>query len=249
MFAWGVREGHLAATPFKFGTETVIHLDPETARDKRFESEDDEARVLQAATPHLRDVIIAMLDTCCRPGELLSLQGKDVDLERREITIRRTKAKTRRARLAPISSRLLALLEMRRLSSSGEALGPEAHVFGDEVGRRRKSVRTAWENACETAGLKGFHLGDLRHEAASRFEEAGVPVSHVSKLLGHGSLMTTTRYLSRTRRMIHQAVRKLEDSRGKSDPLASSLRDPTDSAPSGARTSRLPNTDKPLTTQ
>ncbi len=190
-----------------------------------------------------------MLDTCCRPGELLSLQWKDVDLERREITIRRTKAKTRKARLAPISSRLLAVLEMRRLSPSGEALSPEAYVFDDAIGRRRKSVRTAWENVCETAGLQGFHLGDLRHEAASRFEEAGVPVSHVSKLLGHGSLTTTTRYLSRTRRMIHQAVQKLEDSRADFDPLASSLQDPTAPTPSGARTSRRPNADKPLTTQ
>ena len=188
MFAWGVREGHLKATPFKVGTETAIGLDPETARDKRFESEDDETRVLQAATPHLRDVIIAMLDTCCRPGELLSLQWKDLNLERREMTIRRTNAKTRKARLVPISARLLAVLEMRRLSPSGEAFGPEAYVFGDEIGQRRKSVRADWENACETAGLKDFHLGDLRHETASRFEEADVPVSHISKLLGHDAL-------------------------------------------------------------
>ncbi len=249
MFAWGVREGHLLATPFKVGTETVIRLDPETARDRRFQHEDDEVRLLQAATPHLRDLIIAMLDTCCRPGELLSLQWGDVDFGRREIAIRRTKAKTRRARLAPISSRLLAVLEMRRLSPSGQVFGSDAYVFGDEVGQRRKSVRTAWENASEVAGLKGFHLGDLRHEAASRFEEAGVPVSHVSKLLGHGSLTTTTRYLSRTRRMMHQAVQKLEDAQGKSDPFASYLQDPSGSIALGAATPRRPTADKPLTDQ
>lgn len=31
----------------------------------------DEARPLEAADPHLRAIIVAMLDTCCRPGELL----------------------------------------------------------------------------------------------------------------------------------------------------------------------------------
>ena len=147
----------------------------------------------------------------------------------------------------PISSRLLAVLEMRRVSLSGEAFGPDAYVFGDEVGQRRKSVRTAWENASKAAGFKSFHLGDLRHEAASRFEEAGVPVSHVSKLLGHGSLATTTRYLSRTRRMIHQAVQKLEDAQGKSDPFASSLQDPVGTAAHSAATPRRRNADKPLT--
>jgi integrase len=54
-----------------------------------------------------------------------------------------------------------------------------------------KSIRAAWENATEAAGLKGFQLGDLRHEAGSRFEEAGVPVSNVSRLLGHTNLSTT----------------------------------------------------------
>lgn len=39
-----------------------------------------------------------MLETCCRPGEILSLQWQDVDLETRELTIRAEKAKTRRAR-------------------------------------------------------------------------------------------------------------------------------------------------------
>jgi integrase len=48
-----------------------------------------------------------MLETCCRPGEILSLQWRDVDLAAREITIRAEKAKTRRARRLPISSRLL----------------------------------------------------------------------------------------------------------------------------------------------
>jgi len=52
-----------------------------------------------------------MLETFCRPGEILSLQWQDVDLETRELTIRAEKAKTRRAWRLPISSRLLAVLE------------------------------------------------------------------------------------------------------------------------------------------
>jgi integrase len=73
-----------------------------------------------------------------------------------------------------------------------------------------KSVRTAWENACDRAGLTGLQLRDLRHEAGSRFEEAGVPVTLVSKILGHNNLTTTSRYLNIHLRGLHAAMDKLE---------------------------------------
>lgn len=229
MFAWGVRERLIPSTPFKVSTETVIKLDPETPRERRFRSDDDEEALLLAANPHLRAVIIAMLDTCCRPGELLSLQWRDVDLERRQLVVRPEKTKTRRGRLLPISSRLQSTLQMRRLGPDGKELPEDAFVFGDAVGNRTLSIRTAWENAREAAGLGDFHLADLRHEAASRFEEAGVPTTYVSKFLGHRNLTTTTRYLNTTVRGLRLAVEKLEAEKKKPRPLANGLQ--TDNPP------------------
>jgi integrase len=133
-----------------------------------------------------------------------------VDLETRELTIRAEKAKTRRARRLPISSRLLAILEMRRLDPMAKPFPPDAYVFGNRVGKRITSIRTAWENAREAAGLKGFQLRDLRHEAASRFEEAGVLTTDVSKFLGHRNLSTTTRYLNTTSRRLRLALLRVE---------------------------------------
>jgi integrase len=210
MFAWGVRAGYLERSPFKIGTEPAIALDREIPRDKRFEQDEDEEKLLRAANPHLRGVIIAMLDTACRPGEILSVQWKDVNLPRKEMVIRAEKSKTRTARLVPLSTRLLATLEMRRLDPAGQDHKPEAYVFGDALGQRVKSVRTAWVNACEAAGVKNFQLRDLRHESGSRFDEAGVPISYVSKLLGHTNLTTTSRYLNIHRRGLHSAMAKLE---------------------------------------
>jgi len=93
---------------------------------------------------------------------------------------------------------------------AGQPLPSDAYVFGDAIGRRAKSVRTAWENACQKAGLSGLQLRDLRHEAGSRFEEAGVPVTLVSKILGHTNLTTTSRYLNIHLRGLHAAMEKLE---------------------------------------
>jgi integrase len=173
-----------------------------------------------------------MLETCCRPGEILSLQWQDVDLETRELTIRAEKAKTRRARRLPISSRLLAVLEMRRLDPSGKAFPPDAYVFGNRLGKRATSIRTAWENARDAAGLQGFQLRDLRHEAASRFEEAGVLTTDVSKFLGHRNLSTTTRYLNTTSRRLRLALMRVEEAqKARSASLANSCKDAQENTP------------------
>jgi integrase len=212
MFNWGIRRGYIERSPFKIGTEPAIALDREIPRDRRFQNDDDEQKLLDACDSHLRAVVTALLDTACRLGEILSLQWRDVDLERRELTIRAEKTKTRTARIVPISTRLLATLEMRKLDPAGQQFGADAYVFGNEIGEQVESLRIAWETAREKAGLPDLQLRDLRHEAGSRFDEAGVPVNYVSKILGHASLTTTTRYLNIQRRGLHLAMTKLEDS-------------------------------------
>jgi integrase len=187
-----------------------ISLEWEPGRHQRFQHEEDETRLLEAASPHLHDVIVALLETTCRPGEILSLQWADVNLLQRDLLIRAGKAKTRRDRLMPVSQRLLAVLEMRRLDPSGHEFPPDAYVFGDALGRRVRSVRRDWAAARDKAGLHHWHLADLRHESSSRFEQAGVPVSTVSRLLGHTSLTTTTVYLNTLRRELHRAMQTRE---------------------------------------
>jgi integrase len=178
----------------------------------------------------LRGVLTAMLETCCRPGEILSLQWRDVDLDTRELTIRAEKAKTRRARRLPISSRRMAVLEMGRVDPAGQPFPPAAYVFGDTLGRRITSIRKEWENAREAAGLNGFQLRDLRHEAASRFEEAGVLTTDVSKFLGHRNLSTTTRYLNTTSRRLRLALLRVEQARAESEHLANSCKETADTS-------------------
>lgn len=231
MFNWGIRKGYLERTPFKIGTEPAISLEKEIPRAKRFEHEDDEQKLFKAADPHLRSVLVALLDTACRVGEVLSLQWKDVNLERREILIEAIKAKTRTARIVPISTRLKGVLEMRRLNPAGKEFGPEAYVFGNEVGERVGSIREAWETARDAVGLTGLQLRDLRHEAGSRFDEAGVPTNYVSKLLGHTNLTTTSRYLNIHRRGLQLAMRKLEQHQEEQARVAQALHKAGDSAP------------------
>src|SRR5687768_13110787 len=84
-------------------------------------------------------VVAGLLDTACRLGEILSLQWRDVNLAKREMTIRAEKSKTRTGRLVPISTRLTSILEMRTLDPNGRTFPLEAYVFGTATGTRVKS--------------------------------------------------------------------------------------------------------------
>ena len=139
VFNWAVLSELVTATPFKVGTVNAVKLRTEAARTRRLHPGEDE-RLLLAANG-LRDLIIAALETGCRQGELLSLQWHQVGAD---VFLPAGKTKAKKPRRVPISSVLRGVLNARRLDPAGEPLPPSAFVFGDEVGRRRGSIKSAW---------------------------------------------------------------------------------------------------------
>ena len=57
----------------------------------------------------------------------------------------------------------------------------------------------------------GLHFHDLRHEAGSRWLEAGMPLHHVRALLGHASISTTDTYLNAGRIDLQNSMRRLDE--------------------------------------
>ena len=211
-FNWAIHPGgYLTATPFKIGPVTAVHLFPELPRERRLEPGEAE-RLLAACGPDLRALVEAALETVCRIGELLSLQWRAVRWAQNEIILPATKTKARRVRYVPISPRLHAILEMRRLDLDGQPHGPDAFVFGTQLGERvaYKTVDDWWQRACARAQITGLHFHDLRREAASRLLEGGVPEQYVQQVLGHANLSTTSRYLATTRKGLHQAMERYQ---------------------------------------
>jgi integrase len=143
MSKWAVRKGY-RGTPLIAEDSDVVRRRKEAQRSRRLEP-DEEEKLLPAAKPHLQALIIAALESCCREGELLTLQWTDVSLARDEMTIRAENAKDREDRTIPISSRLRRVLEERRHDADGRPFPPSAYVFGNEVGRRVGSVKRAWQ--------------------------------------------------------------------------------------------------------
>jgi integrase len=214
LFTWAIERGYTDNNPAKY---VRLHRQAETPRERRLDPGEYEKLVEAAASrPLVRDVLIAASETGCRCGELLSLQWKQIRMQDQSIMLVAVKTKTNSTRVIPMTSRLKAVLEMRRLDPAGQEFGPDAYVFGNEVGERigRYTFNRAWRQVRTLAGIGAdLHFHDLRREFLSSLLEAGVPIHDVSAWGGHASILTTQRYLKSTVERLRSAVDLLEASR------------------------------------
>jgi integrase len=135
---------------------------------------------------HLRTIVIVAIETGMRQGEILRLTRTDVDLQQKVINVLAMHTKTLEPRIVPITKRLAA--ELRRYLPAVPASWPTLFNVS--------TVDTAFRGACAEAGIAGLRFHDLRHTAATRMIEAGVPEALVGRILGHKVAQTTRRYVN-----------------------------------------------------
>ena len=89
--------------------------------------------------PAMHDRIIGALETCCRQGEMLRIQNRDVDWTQHQILIKAEDAKDNENRRIPFDpkGRLAPILKRRA------ELGPYAFGLARE-GEFQDSFKTAW---------------------------------------------------------------------------------------------------------
>ena len=92
-------------------------------------------------------------------------------------------------------------------------------VFGDEIGRRRGSIKTAWMLTLKRAKIEGLHFHDLRREAGSRWMDAGIPLATIQRWLGHANISQTSTYLGASLGGDEQDMRLFEERIGRLEPL------------------------------
>jgi integrase len=135
-----------------------------------------EIRALVQAVPteEERKVVALAATTGLRRGELLTLTPDN--LQGGRIILRPGQTKSGKARVVP-------------LPRGGEVL--VAKLPFDTDGHR---LRVAFEAAREAIGRPALRFHDLRHSYASMLAEAGEVMTTVQALLGHSSLVVTSRY-------------------------------------------------------
>ncbi len=181
---------------------------------ERILTEDEEERLLEASSEHLKPIIIAALQTGMRKAEVANLRWDQVDMRSKEIEVVRTKSGKKR--IIPISEDLF-----EELKSIRERNGNTEFVFqyaDQKTGEKRhlKYFRRSFETACRRAKITGFTFHDLRHTFASRLVRSGVDLITVKDLLGHYSVKTTERYTHSNQEQKRKAVELLSsESSGK----------------------------------
>jgi integrase len=179
-------------------------------------STDEEERLLAAASGNdspnrnrmLYTILRVALSTGMRIGEVLSLRWSQIDLTTNVLTVGRAKTSSGTGRQIPLNASLRAALDFHA-AWYGVEIGkcsPERFVFPGRSGRPTEgtkrpfdpmkpteSIKTAWATLREASGVD-CRLHDLRHTAATKMAEAGVPESAMLAIMGHMSRSMLERY-------------------------------------------------------
>jgi integrase len=125
-------------------------------------------------TPMLGWIVRIALQTAMSKDEILKIRTPDLDLKERVVTL--PKGTTRPARQVPLS--LEAVRLFREVLDYPERPAGEALLFFGAMGvtglRRPLAIDKAFRGVVLQARLKGYRFADLRHEALSRMEAAGL---------------------------------------------------------------------------
>jgi integrase len=149
------------------------------------------------------DLFRLMLLTGAREGEILNLTPSQISWDWRTITIRSEKGGGS-VRVVPLSDSALEILRLR----SGQQL------FSINKDRLYRTLRRVAEISGVAYGdnvFGGWVLYDLRHCAATVMENAGVPYSAVSAILGHKRTDQTATYAHAQLETLRKAVLALEN--------------------------------------
>ena len=195
MFSLAIKWKYVDENPVK---QVEFFQEPQLAI--RTLNKDDAKKLIEAASDHLRPIIIVALNTGMRRGELLNLKWKDIDFDNHFIYIKKTKTgMIRKIPMSPMVEKTLEGIERRC-----------DYIFqSPRTKEGLKHIRTGWYNTCDRAGIKDFRFHDLRHTAATWMVAAGIDLVTVKEILGHVNIKTTMRYAHPTPENKRKAVNAL----------------------------------------
>lgn len=181
----------------KLGDEVQNIVNPEEHFDtvperKRVLKDEEEEKLLKKLPPKLQRIVTIALNTGMRKMEILSLEWKDTNLDKREVLIITEKSKTKTERRIPLNDKTLKCFQVLKAEN-----GSSQYVFPSSNSKTEymTDIQKPFKRACKKAEIENLHFHDLRRTFGTRLHYANVPLYHIMLLLGHSDLKTTQRYL------------------------------------------------------
>lgn len=146
-------------------------------------------RLKLAAEPMLWEIIEFAIASAMRRSEITRIEWADVDEARKCIYLRdrkHPKKQTGHNMLVPLTSYsgIDAWAVLQRQARAGARVFPVTNEW----------LSDAFRQACLAAKVDDLRFHDLRHEATSRFFEAGLQIQQVAVLTGHRNWSNLRRY-------------------------------------------------------
>ena len=198
-----------AASASRFLFETVLgrktdeHLRPPMAKvpqkQPQLLAREEIARLFACcAHPVYRMALQTIYATGLRVSEVCCLRVSDIDSAADRMCVRVVAGKGAADRYSILSPSLLALLRLYCQTYRPQRT-PGKWLFANATGERGvgiESLQRAYQAARHCAGItKSGGTHTLRHGFATHLLEGGVDLYTISRLLGHGHISTTARYL------------------------------------------------------
>ena len=147
------------------------------------------------------------LETAMRRMEILSIQIKHIDLDKKMIYIPEAKAGSRQQ---PFTNRLAQFLKgyLKTIDNDQPFLFPSKTSKSGHV----ENIEKAFRRVITAAGLdpKEIVRHTLRHTAITHLVQAGVDLPTVKRISGHKTLQMVERYSHQNGEHIREAMNKLE---------------------------------------
>ena len=168
-------------------TPAQFEFPPKPAPKERYLTRKEFDRLLGGcASHHVKLFVLLALSTAGRQSAILDLTWDRVDFERGLVSLAIPDDHGRRKGRAtvPMTEALRAALK----EAHKGALTPQVIEYAGEPVR---SIKHAFNRACERAGLEGVTPHTLRHTAAVWLAESGVPMPEIARYLGHSDSRIT----------------------------------------------------------
>lgn len=197
-----VDDGLIQRSPCRIkGAGAVTHAE------RPFLSVPEVYRLADAVPPRFRVLILLAAFCALRFGELAALQRRDIDLEARTVSVRRSYAETRTDGLTVKAPKSAA--GIRTVAFPASLVDELAHHLAEyaEAGRtglvfvgarggvlRRNNFRRIWLRALDATCLGDIHFHHLRHTGNTLAATGGATTRELMHRMGHSSVRAALIY-------------------------------------------------------
>ncbi len=176
-------------------------------------------QLLENTTGYMYNFILLMYSSGIRPGELIALHWKDINLERKQISIYKTivnnkignpktQSSVRKVDILPMAQK--ALERQYQLTQDHEFVfisSTNKHFYSHDI------ININFKRLLKLNNIEQRSLYNLRHTFASQLISNGADIVWVSKMLGHKDVSITlkvyTKYIKESEEIRFQKIEKM----------------------------------------